>query len=62
MRKEKLRGCVCEDGEDEDHPPRISLQQAAPDLVGRNFAAEEPDRLWVAEITYVRSRERASYT
>ena len=25
----------------------------APDLVGRNFAAEHPDRLWVADITYV---------
>jgi len=36
---------------------RIALQQAAPDLVGRNFASEEPDQLWVAGITYVRSRE-----
>jgi len=25
----------------------------APDLVERNFAAEAPDRLWVADITYV---------
>jgi putative transposase len=25
----------------------------APDLVGRNFAAEHPDRLWVADITDV---------
>ena len=25
----------------------------APDLVERNFAAERPDRLWVADITYV---------
>jgi putative transposase len=25
----------------------------APDLVARNFAAEQPDRLWVADITYV---------
>ncbi len=25
----------------------------APDLVERNFTAEEPDRLWVADITYV---------
>jgi len=25
----------------------------APDLVDRNFAAEAPDRLWVADITYV---------
>jgi hypothetical protein len=25
----------------------------APDLVGRNFTAEAPDRLWVADITYI---------
>jgi putative transposase len=28
----------------------------APDLVKRNFAPESPDRLWVADITYVYSR------
>ena len=26
----------------------------APDLVERNFTAEAPDRLWVADITYIR--------
>lgn len=26
---------------------------AAPDLVNRNFSADEPDALWVADITYV---------
>ncbi len=25
----------------------------APDLVERNFTAEAPDRLWVADITYI---------
>ena len=29
---------------------------AAPDLVQRQFTAEAPDRLWVADITYVRTR------
>lgn len=29
----------------------------APDLVKRDFAPEAPDRLWVAEITYVRTWE-----
>jgi len=29
----------------------------APDLVKRNFIAEAPDRLWVADITYVRTWE-----
>jgi putative transposase len=40
---------------------RIALQQAAPDLLERNFAAGEPDRLWVADITYVRSKEGFLY-
>jgi putative transposase len=30
---------------------------AAPDLVKRNFAPEAPDRLWVADITYLRTWE-----
>ncbi len=38
-----------------------AVQQAAPELVGRNFTAAEPDRLWVADITYVRSREGFLY-
>ena len=40
---------------------RRALQQVAPDLVSRNFASEDPDRLWVADITYVRSREGFVY-
>jgi transposase InsO family protein len=40
---------------------RAAVQQAAPDLVGRNFAAAEPDRLWVADITYIRSGEGFLY-
>ena len=42
-------------------PPEPAVQQAAPDLVGRNFAAAEPDRLWVADITYVRAGEGFLY-
>lgn len=33
---------------------------AASDLVKRQFTAEEPNRLWTADITYVPSRIRAS--
>ena len=29
---------------------------AAPDLVKRDFSADGPDRLWFADITYVRTR------
>jgi putative transposase len=59
MRQAQLRGCLR--GRRMKTTHRISLQQAAPDLVGRNFAAGEPDRLWVADITYVRSREGFVY-
>jgi putative transposase len=33
----------------------------ASDLVGRNFAATSPDRLWTADITYVRTQEGFVY-
>ena len=59
MRRAKLRGCLR--GRRMRTTHRISLRQAAPDLLGRNFAAGEPDRLWVADITYVRSREGFIY-
>lgn len=32
-----------------------------PDLVGRNFTAKGPDRLWVADITYLRCYEGVVY-
>ena len=55
MRQAKLRGCLR--GRRMRTTHRLTLRQVAPDLVGRNFAAEEPDRLWVADITYVRTKE-----
>ena len=60
MRRAKLRGCLRGRRMRTTHH-RISLQQAAPDLVGRNFTTAEPDRLWVADITYVRSKEGFLY-
>jgi putative transposase len=59
MRRAKLSGSMW--GGRMRTTQRIALRQAAPDLVGRNFASEEPDRLWVADITYVRSREGFIY-
>jgi transposase InsO family protein len=47
--------------EDEHHSPSSAFQQATPDLIGRNSASEVPDRLWVADITYLRSREGLVY-
>jgi putative transposase len=60
MRRAKLRrGCLR--GRKMRTTHRRALQQFAPDLVGRNFAAAEPDRLWVADITYVRFKEGFVY-
>ena len=59
MRRAKLRGCLR--GRRMRTTHRVALQQAAPDLVERNFASEEPDRLWVADITYARSKEGFVY-
>ena len=59
MRRAKLRGCLR--GRRMRTTHRVALQQAAADLVERNFASEEPDRLWVAHITYVRSKEGFVY-
>jgi putative transposase len=60
MRRAKLRGYLR--GRRIRTTHRVALQQAAaPDLVGRNFASEQPDRLWVADITYVRSKEGFVY-
>ena len=59
MRRARLRGSLR--GRRMKTTHRAALQQAAPDLVGRNFVSEEPDRLWVADITYVRSKEGFVY-
>jgi putative transposase len=32
---------------------RDQSARPAPDLIARNFSAAEPDRLWIADITYV---------
>lgn len=59
MRWAKLRGCLR--GRRMRTTHRIAVHQAAPDLVARNFSSDMPDRLWVADITYVRSGEGFVY-
>jgi putative transposase len=59
MRRASLRGSLR--GRKMRTTHRRALQQVAPDLLSRNFAAQEPDRLWVADITYVRSKEGFVY-
>ncbi len=50
VRRRKARTTLRRRSQTERTPP-------APDLVKRNFSPEAPDRLWVADITYVRTWE-----
>ncbi len=59
MRKAGLRGCMR--GPKRRTTRRDPLAAPAPDLVGRNFAATAPDRLWTAYITYVNTDEGFLY-
>jgi putative transposase len=59
MRKEGLRGCLR--GRKKRTTRRDGSAVPAPDLVRRNFAATAPDRLWVADITYVKTDEGFLY-
>ena len=43
------------------HPQEHGAAVPAPDLVRRNFATVAPDRLWVADITYVKTDEGFLY-
>jgi putative transposase len=59
MRKEGLKGCL------RGRKKRITRQDGsavpAPDLVRRNFAAVTANRLWVADITYVKTDQGFLY-
>jgi putative transposase len=60
MRKAGIRGCLR--GRRKKRTTRRDKHATpAPDLVGRNFAATAPDRLWTADITYVHTREGFVY-
>ncbi|STY84595.1 Integrase core domain [Mobiluncus mulieris] len=39
-----------------------STPDTRPDLVNRDFTADRPNRLWVADITYVRTLSGFVYT
>ena len=59
MRKEGLKGCLR--GRKKRTTRRNRSAVPAPDLVRRNFAAVTPDRLWVADITYVKTDQGFLY-
>jgi putative transposase len=55
MREAGLRGCM--GGKRRATTRRDNRSAAAEDLLKRNIAATEVDRVWVADITYVASAE-----
>jgi putative transposase len=59
MRQAGLRGCLR--GTRKGTTRRAEGWAPAEDLVKRNFAATEADRVWVADITYVPTREGFLY-
>lgn len=55
MRKSGLWGCMR--GRKKRTTRRDPRATLAPDLVKRDFAATAPDRLWTADITYIKTDE-----
>ncbi len=59
MREAGLRGCMRGKRRRTTHQDRNALP--APDLVRRKFSAAAPDRIWLADITYVKTDEGFLY-
>lgn len=57
MREEGIAGASRRRGGKAAVVPREADARPAPDLVNRNFRADGPDELWVADITHVRTRK-----
>jgi putative transposase len=60
MRKAGLKGCL-RGRRRKRTTRRDGSAMPAPDLVRRNFASVAPDRLWVADITYIKTEEGFLY-
>jgi putative transposase len=60
MRKEGLQGCLRGRGRKRT-TRRDPAAIAAPDLVERNFCAVAPNKIWTADITYLRTDEGFLY-
>jgi putative transposase len=60
MRKAGLKGCL-RGRRKRSTTRRDGSAMPAADLVRRNFAAVAPDRLWVADITYIKTEEGFLY-
>jgi putative transposase len=60
MRKAGLKGCL-RGRRRKRTTRRDGSAMPAPDLLRRNFASVAPDRLWVADITYIKTEEGFLY-
>ena len=60
MREAGLSGCM-RGGRRKSITRRDERMSPAPDLVDRRFLAASPDRLWLADITYIPTREGFLY-
>jgi putative transposase len=61
MREAGLRGCMRGRRRSTTRRDERAACAAAPDLVERRFVAAAPDRLWLADITYLPTREGFLY-
>ena len=61
MRKEGLQGCLRGRGRKRTTTRRDPAAIAVPDLVERNFCAVAPNKIWTADITYLRTDEGFLY-
>lgn len=59
MREDGLHGCIR--GKRRSTTRRDDCSPPAPDLVDRRFLAARPDRLWLADITYLPTRQGFLY-
>jgi putative transposase len=59
MRKAELKGCLR--GRKKRTTNRDGNAKPAPDLLRRNFTAKAPNRLWLADITYIKTEEGFVY-
>jgi putative transposase len=59
MRVAGLRGCMRANKRGSTH--RDPSAAPAPDLLGRDFVATQPNRIWLADITYVPTQEGFLY-
>src|SRR5215217_7649868 len=59
MKAAGLRGCIR--GKRRTTPRRDPRAAPAPDLLGRDFVAGRPNRIWLADITYIPTQEGFLY-